>query len=240
VYEFVRELYRRYGSEDRTIILSHWEGDNSLYCGAYYNYLVDRNFRQSCDQSYSNYYGGNSGPKQTVQAMGLWFAARQAGLERARREFPSATLRVVHAPEVASVFLLQQQGLPNLLHSHLMSAPESYDMVSFSAWEWIGSQTELAPYLAEIGKLASSCSAAPNSGITREQSEAQCVQETSNQAQAIEAARDTHNLVGAYIWGISGEQYGIFREDGTPREIIGLFGHKGSPGNEVESAQTSL
>ena len=133
---FVYELARRFVGSGKEFILSNWEGDNAAYCGAAYQYVHDEAFRASCDADYADYYGGNAGPAETLDALRNWLSDRAAGLERGRQRaledgYSGVSIRT--AIEINIVRALSSAGLPSVLYDVI---PDSdFDYVSYSAWE---------------------------------------------------------------------------------------------------------
>ncbi len=111
-YELTRYLLRTYKGTGKTFVLQHWEGD----------WMV----RGSVD--------GNVQPTDAaLNNMVVWLNARQAGVDRAKREVGQDGVHVYHATEVNRVVQSMREGKPNMVnrvlpHTHL-------DLVSYSAWD---------------------------------------------------------------------------------------------------------
>lgn len=146
--ELTYELYREYAGSGKRFILSNWEGDNAVYCGAAYRYAAEPEFRDACDAAYPEYYGGNTGPADSIVAMRQWFMARWEGIEQGRQRARSKGYRgvgVYSAPEISMVRALQAAGLPSVLYDVIPHVP--FDYISYSAWESIN-RPELAEALS--------------------------------------------------------------------------------------------
>jgi len=111
-YELTRHLLTAYKNTGKTFVLQHWEGD----------WMVRGNF------------DGNADPTEAaLKNMIAWLNARQAGVDRARREVGQQGVCVYHAAEVNRVVRSMRDGAPNMAnrvlpHTHL-------DLVSYSAWD---------------------------------------------------------------------------------------------------------
>ncbi|MBN2131325.1 MAG: hypothetical protein JW741_17625 [Sedimentisphaerales bacterium] len=111
-YELARHFLTAYKGTGKTFVLQHWEGD----------WMVRGN------------YDGNADPTdEALQNMVEWLNARQAGVDRARREIGQHGVRVYHAAEVNRVVASMRNGSPNMVNRVL---PHTHvDLVSYSAWD---------------------------------------------------------------------------------------------------------
>lgn len=121
-YELVTYLLQTYAERDVTFILQNWEGDWMIrdYAGQLWD-VPPEDTLERCD------------------AMARWFAARQAGVDRARAERPNSRCRVFHAAEVNRV-LDSLQGIPTLT-THVLPHV-AVDMVSWSCYDGMGSAVD--------------------------------------------------------------------------------------------------
>jgi len=111
-YQLTKYLLTAYANTHKTFILQHWEGD----------WMARGNFDWGAD------------PKpQALKNMIAWLNARQAGVDRARREVGSHGVKVYHAAEVNRVVSSMRQGRPNMVNKVLPST--KVDLVSYSAWD---------------------------------------------------------------------------------------------------------
>jgi hypothetical protein len=134
--DFVYKLYLLFHGTGKKFILANWEGDNAIYCGSAYSYTTSDSFRSQCDQQYSQYYGGNTNLRDSIEAMIDWHRARfggvQSGIARAQAEGLGG-IEVLLAAEISSVHMLNDQGFPSVLYDVLPRVHTDY--VSYSAWE---------------------------------------------------------------------------------------------------------
>jgi len=111
-YELTRYLLTAYKGTGKTFILQHWEGD----------WMVRGSFDGRADPT-----------DASLQNMVAWLNARQAGVDRARREVGQHGVRVYHAAEVNRVVSSMRDGSPNMVNKVL---PYTHlDLVSYSAWD---------------------------------------------------------------------------------------------------------
>lgn len=111
-YELAKYLLTEYRGTGKTFVLQHWEGD----------WMVR-----------GNYKGEEEPTPAALANMVEWLNARQAGVDRARREVGEQGVHVYHAAEVNRVVQSMRTGFPNMVnevlpHTHL-------DLVSYSAWD---------------------------------------------------------------------------------------------------------
>lgn len=137
--DFAYQLRQLNDGNGKQIILSDWEGDNAIYCGSAYLYVISSDFRQSCESIYTSTYPGNRSPDDTVQGMILWHRARYAGVAagNARADadgFHSQRIQV--APEISAVHMLSASGYKGILQDVIGHVP--FDYISYSAYESLG------------------------------------------------------------------------------------------------------
>ncbi|MDP9120092.1 MAG: hypothetical protein M3O15_01795 [Acidobacteriota bacterium] len=130
------QLYSRYHGTGKTFILSNWEGDNVVYCGAAYGYATDQNFHDACDANYPVLYKGIADRDAGMNGFIAWLKARQQGVQQGRDASAGSTdgVQVAYAVEFNIVNALQNQGLRNVLSEvQLQGIP--HDFLSYSAYE---------------------------------------------------------------------------------------------------------
>jgi hypothetical protein len=69
-------LYQTQNGSGKTFVIASWEGDNQAYCGSFYSYYTDSNFRATC--------GSIASRNDAISAITQWFLARQAGIRAGR------------------------------------------------------------------------------------------------------------------------------------------------------------
>ena len=129
--ELTEYLYRQFSERPITFILQNWEGD----------WLFNGNFEAVWSQQMLDDL-----PRR-IDYFTRWFAARQRGVEKARKRFtnnatgnPSPACRVLHAVEVNRVLTLQQ-GTPTL--TKLVLPNITPDLISWSCYDGMNSAVDL-------------------------------------------------------------------------------------------------
>lgn len=122
-HEVAAYLIKTYGGRDITFILQHWEGDWMLRReeGGTWNQVPPAEVRRRCD------------------AFIRFLAARQRGVERARREAGASKCKVYHAAEVNRVWD-GAKGIPTLT-THVLPHV-TLDLVSWSSYDGMGSAVQ--------------------------------------------------------------------------------------------------
>src|SRR5438445_12941432 len=111
--DFTFYLYQRYHRTHKKFIISNWEADNDIYCGAAFAYAMDPAFRSSCNAAYRSAYGGNDSPEESLDGLNRWFHVRQQGIANGRNRAAALGLggmRVYFAPEFSLVHALHDSG----------------------------------------------------------------------------------------------------------------------------------
>lgn len=133
-YELTAHLYRVCRDRAVTIILQHWEGDWLL-----------RGAGQTWDPPPADW-------RARCERMQRWLAARQAGVNRARREYGAgARCRVAHAAEVNRV-TDAWRGIPTMTRDVLPGV--ELDLVSYSAYDGLADGVTLWRCVEEIRRHA--------------------------------------------------------------------------------------
>jgi hypothetical protein len=224
--EFTYELFRSHAGSGKRFIISNWESDNSVYCGAAYLYTHDANARASCDAVYQQAYG-NASPEETMQALRLWFTARWEGIQEGRRRAAAdgfAGITVHSAPEINSVRTLAEHGLPSVLENVVPFIP--FDYVSYSSWESINradTGAELKKDLDRIRQVAGAATVIVGEfGFARSTADAMA-----KIAEAISAA-EQWGTPYIFHWVMyddaSGVGFGLFDQQGTLTELGRYYG----------------
>jgi hypothetical protein len=135
-------LYETYRSTHKRFIISNWESDNEVYCGAAYAYATDPAARAACKVRYQLAYEGSRSPEESITGLTLWFQSRQQGIDEGRNRALSRGIggkRVYFAPEFCVVRALHNAGFKSILYDVLPFI--IFDYVSYSSYESIN-QTE--------------------------------------------------------------------------------------------------
>jgi hypothetical protein len=131
-------LYRTYHDSGKTFYISHWEGDNAVYCSNAYGYATDPGTASGCNDNYSTLYPNVPNPDTAMQGLGDWLSARQSGIAAARSQAASegiAGVSVYHTAEINIVRALAGAGYESVLYNLLPSLRP--DAVSYSSYESI-------------------------------------------------------------------------------------------------------
>ncbi|MBN8664802.1 MAG: hypothetical protein J0L83_09520 [Chitinophagales bacterium] len=143
-YQLAKTLLERYKDRKITFILHNWEGDWVMRGGTGDNARWSRKagelFKAVDGDRYTVLVPSDS--TERINAMALWFNARQRGVDRARMEVKDSKCQVFHAIEVNKV-LDSQNGIPGIVNSVLPIVKT--DMVSWSCYDGMDS-TGLALY----------------------------------------------------------------------------------------------
>jgi len=134
--DFTLYLSQAYQHTGKRFIISNWESDNDVYCGAAYSYATDSSFRAYCDQAYPQIYAGNSGPSESFLGLKRWFEVRQKGIEDGRRRALARGIggkRVYFAPEFNICRCLQNAEFKSTLYSVIPYI--KFDYVSYSSYQ---------------------------------------------------------------------------------------------------------
>jgi hypothetical protein len=128
-YELARHFLTAYRGAGKTFVLQHWEGD----------WAIRGNFDRQTDPT-----------PVAIQGMIRWLNARQAGVDRARKEIGCQGVQVYHAAEVNLVKPCMIDGRPGVANKVL---PHTHvDLVSYSAWEAQSDPAELRRALDYIAR----------------------------------------------------------------------------------------
>ncbi len=128
-YRLARHLLQTYRNTGKTFVLQHWEGD----------WALRGQFDPKIDPT-----------PQAVDGMVQWLNARQAGVDRARRETGEQGVRVLHAAEVNLVKIGMAQNRPTVTNRVLPRT--NVDLVSYSAWDTQGNPKQLRAALDYIAR----------------------------------------------------------------------------------------
>src|ERR1700733_13397410 len=120
--DFTLYLYETYRSTHKRFMISNWESDNEIYCGAAYAYATNKSAREACNAAYPTLYGGNKTPNDSLEGLQRWLEARREGIEDGKRRARNAGIggnRVYLAPEFCIVHALHDAGFKSVLYNVL-------------------------------------------------------------------------------------------------------------------------
>jgi len=131
-------LYETYRKTHKRFIISNWESDNEVYCGAAYAYATDPGARAACDARYRVSSEGSRSPEESLAGLTLWYQSRQRGIDEGASRALSHGIggkRVYFAPEFCNVRTLHDAGFKSVLYDVLPFV--LFDYVSYSSYESI-------------------------------------------------------------------------------------------------------
>lgn len=94
-------LQRRFAGRPVRIVISNWEGDNMVYCGAVFGYMRNASKARACDSQDGN------GIQRRLTNFLDWMKLRDAVVQAARARHPD--FNIAHAPEFNVANLRTQQ-----------------------------------------------------------------------------------------------------------------------------------
>ena len=147
-------LYETYRGTHKRCILSNWESDNEVYCGAAYAYATDPTARAACNVRYPSAYDGNRSPDDSIRGLIFWFQARQQGIEDGRSRALNHGIggkRVYLAPEFSVVRALHNAGFKSVLYDVLPFV--TFDYASYSSYESINQAEPERALLADLNTI---------------------------------------------------------------------------------------
>ena len=151
--DFTLYLYQTYRNTHKRFILSSWEGDNAVYCGAAQRYATDSVFRAECSR-YLSEYSGNQSPEESIRGLTLWFQFVQQGIDDGRRralDLGIGAKRVYFAPEFSAVHILHDAGFKSVLYDVLPKL--AFDYVSYSSYESINQPEPDKALIADLNLI---------------------------------------------------------------------------------------
>ncbi|PWD98955.1 hypothetical protein [Marinilabilia rubra] len=122
-YELTKYLLQEYGNTDKTFIYQNWEGDWML---------------RGQGVSWENNPSLIPDDVDWVTAgMARYFRARQRGTERARKEFPNATAKILNAIELNKLWYKTPSGAFSMMESNIPAVASDvipYCRLDLSSW----------------------------------------------------------------------------------------------------------
>jgi hypothetical protein len=155
--EFTEAIMRTYSGSGRVFIISHWEGDNQVYCGSSYN------FQTVDDKRYACLY---QEPEKRLAGMAEWLRIRQDAIAEGRKRAVAegaSNVEVYHAAEFNTIFATRRVSGASIRSREYKGMLDTVipavhpDICSYSAWESVN-RNRLTRDLQDIVKA---CAPAP-------------------------------------------------------------------------------
>jgi hypothetical protein len=149
--DLAETIMRTYSGSGRVFIISHWEGDNQVYCGSSYNYQTVDDKRYAC--LYQE-------PEKRLAGIAEWLHIRQEAIAEGRKTATAAgasNVEVYHAAEFNTIFAtrkvsgasIRQKEYKGMLDTVIPAVHP--DLCSYSAWESVN-RNRLTKDLQDIAK----------------------------------------------------------------------------------------
>jgi len=211
-------LSETYQGTFKRFILSNWESDNAVYCGAAAQFAADGAFRGQCLASYPAVFG-SSGPDDSLEGLRLWFQTRARGVQDGRLRAMAKgirTTRVFTAPEFNIVHALRDHGFKSVLYNVIPSVP--FDYISYSSYESINVASDPGASLAADLNLIEAVAKTP----------AIIIGEAGFNGTLSDSVRKTNEVIQAALaWGVSYYvQWNLYNDSAT--QDYGLFDVNGN------------
>lgn len=155
--EFVETIMSTYSGSGRVFIISHWEGDNQVYCGSSYNFQTVDDKRYAC--MYQE-------PDKRLAGITEWLRIRQEAIAEGRKRAAAAgatNVEVYHAAEFNTIFASRRVSGASIRSREFKGMLDTVipavhpDICSYSAWESVN-RNRLTKDLQDIVKA---CAPAP-------------------------------------------------------------------------------
>jgi hypothetical protein len=155
--DLAETIMRTYSGSGRVFIISHWEGDNQVYCGSSYNFQTVEDKRYAClDQD----------PEKRLAGMTEWLRIRQQAIEEGRKRAQAAGaagVEVYHAAEFNTIFTTRRVSGASIRSKDFKGMLDTVvpavhpDLCSYSAWESVN-RNRLTKDLQDIVKACAPAS----------------------------------------------------------------------------------
>ncbi len=155
--DLAEAIMRTDSGSGRVFIISHWEGDNQVYCGSSYN------FQTIDDKRYACLY---QEPEKRLAGMTEWLRIRQEAIAEGRKRAVAAgatNVEVYHAAEFNTIFATRRVAGASLRSKEYKGMLDTVipavkpDLCSYSAWESVN-RNRMTKDLQDIVKA---CAPAP-------------------------------------------------------------------------------
>lgn len=213
--EALNALAMRFRNHKVTIVISNWEGDNMVYCGAVYRFGRDPGFAHKCAPD------GRADIARRLDAFFDWVRVRRDEVLAVKRRYPGLDLR--YAVEFSALHLDDPHCTicdpRQLVVSRLMSEGQ-HDLCSYSAYQSVRRRS----LPRDIEELASTCRQLilGELGIDHLRPNV-AAQHWQDAAAAI--MRERSRLFAVFVWhGFDSADtgkpgFGLFEGDGSPTGI---------------------
>jgi hypothetical protein len=150
--ELTETIMKTYSGSGRVFIISHWEGDNQVYCGSSYNFQTIEDKRAAC--MYSE-------PGKRLEGIADWLSIRQEAIAEGRKRAMAAgatNVEVYHAAEFNTIFASRKVSGASIKSKDYKGVLDTVipfvhpDLCSYSAWE-SANRNRITKDLQDIAKV---------------------------------------------------------------------------------------
>jgi hypothetical protein len=155
--ELTEAIMRTNSGTGRVFIISHWEGDNQVYCGSSYDFQTVDDKRYACMHQQ---------PEKRLAGLQAWLQIRQEAIAEGRQRAMAAgavKVEVYHAAEFNTIFASRRVSGASIRSREYKGVLDTVipavhpDLCSYSAWESVN-RNRLTKDLQDIVKA---CAPAP-------------------------------------------------------------------------------
>ena len=156
--ELAEAMMRTYSGTGRIFIISHWEGDNQVYCGSSYDFQTVEEKRDTCQW--------HNDLVKRLEGMTEWLRIRQEAIAEGRKRALAAgasNVEVYHAAEFNTIFATRRVSGASIRSKEYKGMLDTVipavhpDLCSYSAWESVN-RNRMTKDLQDIVKA---CAPAP-------------------------------------------------------------------------------
>jgi len=215
-------LDRRLGSHPIDVVLSNWEGDNMVYCGAAYSYAHDPKFRPGCAG------GTEAGIAQHLDGLMAWFQLRRDTVYAYRPASPG--IRFHYAVEFNSLHIVQQDCKgggcnPALSVFHRLKDGPRPELCSYSSYDGLNRgllEADIRTMLTICDKVIIGEIGFPAWGPNAERARSNYAANTAA------LLRQKDHIFAVVFWNAfesknaSDKGYGLWTAEGLPRNLTAL------------------
>lgn len=133
--DLAEAMMQTYSGTGRIFIISHWEGDNQVYCGSSYNFQTVDAKRWACQEQ---------DPERHLAGMAEWLKIRQEAIAEGRKQAiakGATNVEVYHAAEFNTIFTTRRVSGASMGKKEYKGMLDTVipavhpDLCSYSAWE---------------------------------------------------------------------------------------------------------